>query len=187
MTTSTAQRLQQYFATAKQRGFETNFRLGAENYEVWDEVEIGATFNGQNTFEVTEEDLLAFNLGVAEQHPLFVDRKYARKHSPTGTVLDHPLFPVLICFYCIGTGPGNWIRSPGARNPGQTLENFERYRVGEVISLRETAWDKWIRRDKHYLTYKHDFFNQDGVQKGSWRCTLILPPTREDLLAFARA
>src|SRR5437867_3047050 len=113
MPTTTAQRLAQFFTTEKQRSFETNFLLGAENYEVWDEVEVGAVFDGQNIFAVTEEDLLAFNLGVRETHPLFVDPEYARKHSPTGAVLDHPLFPVLVCFYCIGTGPGNWIRSPG--------------------------------------------------------------------------
>ena len=50
-----------------------------------------------------------------------------------------------------------------------------------------TALDKWVRRDKHYLTYRHEFFNQDGVQKGRWDCTLILPPTRQDILAFAKA
>lgn len=185
MPTPTHERLSQYFTTDRQRGFETDFRSGAGDYEVWEEITVGATWDAQNTFEVTEDDILAFNLGVAETHPLFVDPVYAKEHSPSGVVLDHPLFSVLITFYCIGTGPGNWIRSPGARNPGQIMEFYEPYRVGEVIRDRITALDKWVRRDKHYVTYRHELTNQDGVRKGLWDVTLILPPTRAEILAFA--
>lgn len=185
MQTSTHERLSQYFTTDRQRAFMTDFRAGAAEYEVWDEVVVGQSWDAQNTFEVTEDDIVAFNQGVAETHPLFVDPVYAKEHSPTGVVLDHPLFSVLVTFYCIGTGPGNWIRSPGARNPGQVMEFCEPFRVGEVISDRITALDKWVRRDKHYLTYRHELTSADGVRKGVWDVTLILPPDRAGIASFA--
>ena len=39
----------------------------------------------------------------------------ARSHDP---VIAHPLFAVQIAFYGIERGPGDWLRSPGARKPG---------------------------------------------------------------------
>lgn len=183
--TETHQRLQQYFTTERQRNFETNFRAGAEKYEVWEEIVVGDSWEAQNTFEVTEADILAFNRGNRETDPLFVDPDHAREHSPTGGLLIHPLFSVLVTFYCIGTGPGNWIRSPGARNPGQEMEFYEPFKVGEVISDNVTAWDKCQRRDKFYVTYRHELFNQHRVVKATWYVTLILPPTREEIVRFA--
>lgn len=180
-------RLEPILETAKQREFENDFRAGAEHYDVWDEVEIGRQYDGTLEFTVLEEDILAFNRSMLETDPLFVDADYAREHSPTGELLQHPLFLVEIGFYCIEKGPGSWIRSPGARNPGQTIELTEPFRIGEKIRIRLTASDKWIRRDKHYLQYKIDYFNQDGAHKGIWWLQLILPPSREDLLRFATA
>lgn len=185
--TDTQRRLERYFTTDRQRGFETDFRQGAESYETWEEVVVGRTWDAQNTFEVTEADILAFNRGNQETDPLFVDPDYAREHSPTGSLLIHPLFSVLVTFYCIGTGPGDWIRSPGARNPGQDMEFHEPFKVGEVITDKITAWDKWQRRDKFYVTYRHEMVNQDGVRKATWYVTLILPPTRDEIVRFATA
>ena len=185
--TATQERLEGYFTTDRQRGFETNFRLGAEKLEVWDEIEIGQSWPAQNTFEVTEADIVAFNKGNQETDPLFTDPEFARANSPTGSLLIHPLFSVLVTFYCIGTGPGNWIRTPGARNPGQDMEFHEPFKAGEVITDKVTAFDKWQRRDKFYVTYQHDMTNQDGVLKATWCVTLIVPPSRDEIVRFATA
>jgi acyl dehydratase len=171
--------------TAKQREFEYDFIKDAASYEVWAEVEIGREYEAKQKFLVKEEDILSYNLGVLESDPLFTEPDHARQHSPTGTLLQHPLFLVQMAFYCIEKGPGNWIRTPGARNPGQRIEWHEPFQVGEEITMKMTAWDKWVRRGKYYLTYKCDFYNEDGVLKASWWATLILPPTREEVLRFA--
>jgi hypothetical protein len=93
---------------------------------------------------------------------------------------------VAVAFYCIENGPGSWIRSPGARNPFQRIEVYEPFKYGETISMTVTALDRWIRRGKHYITDKLEFHNERGVPKATWWMTLIIPPTRKDILAFAQ-
>lgn len=182
----TARRLAAHFRTEKQRNFESNFLKDAEIYETWEEVEIGRAFPGKLKFTVTEHDILSYNKAMGETDPLMVDPSYATKNSPTGGLIEHPLFVVQVAFYCIENGPGSWIRSPGARNPGQKIELFEPFAVGEVISMTVIAHDRWIRRGKHYITDKLDFHNEKGVLKATWWLTLIIPPTREGILQFAR-
>lgn len=182
----TAERLARHFSTRKQRDFESNFLKDAEVYETWDQVEIGRTFQGKLKFTVAEEDVLSYNLSLGETDPLLADPAHARKRSPTGELIQHPLFVVQVAFYCIENGPGSWIRSPGARNPGQKIELFEPFKVGETISMTVTAADRWIRRGKHYITDKLEFRNERGVHKATWWLTLIIPPNRLEILRFAR-
>src|ERR1700684_4675564 len=116
------ERLAGYATTAKQRDFEWDFTHGVEAYETWDEIEVGRSGPGARVFEVTEEDILAFNRSCLETDPLLVDPEYAAAH---GGLRQHPLFVVQVVFYCIDTGIGSWLRSPGARNPGQRIWAFE--------------------------------------------------------------
>ncbi|MFW5934165.1 MAG: hypothetical protein ACOCT8_05495 [Actinomycetota bacterium] len=176
------ERLERYATTAKQRGFEWDFTAGVDRYEVWDEIEIGQTAPAQNTFVVAEEDILAFNRAALESDPMLVDPDHARER---GGLEHHPLFVVQVAFYCIGTGIGSWIRSPGARNPGQDIELFAPFRVGEQITATVTHWDKWIRRDSCYMQDRVEFHNQDGELKARWFAVLLLPPTRAELERFA--
>ena len=178
------ERLAQYATTAKQRDFEWNFRDGVDRYEVWDEIQIGARATCARTFTVTEEDILAFNRSALESDPMLVDPAYAAAH---GGLMQHPLFVVQVAFYCIDTGIGSWIRSPGARNPGQSIELFEPFRIGEEITGTITHWDKWIRRGKYYMEDRLELHNQDGGLKAIWWVRLLLPPTRAELRRFANA
>ncbi len=184
MDDGTRRRLSQHASTAKQREFDWDFTADVDRYEVWDEVEIGASGPAERTFLIEEEDVLAFNRAALETDPLLVDPDHARAH---GGLVVHPLFLVQIAFWCIGKGIGSWIRSPGARNPGQEIEQFEPLHVGEEIHLTLTHWDKWIRRGHHYLQDRVDFRDRDQVLKARWFATLILPPTRSDLERSARA
>lgn len=180
-------RLDYVLETDKQRGFENNFRENVDTYDVWEEVEVGRRYDGAQVFEVREEDILSFNRSMLETDPLFVDPETAREQSASGELMQHPMFLVEIGFYCIARGPGSWIRTPGARNPGQTIEIFEPFRIGERIRIELTAHDKWVRRDKHYLQYKVDYFNEEDVHKAIWWLQLILPPTRDEIVAFANS
>jgi hypothetical protein len=113
-----------------------------------------------------------------------VDEEYA-KRSAYGELVPHPLFLVQIGFWCIGIkGRGNWIRTPGARNPGQHIEIYENFRVGETIHIKMKPFDRYIKRRKYYLKYKVDYYNQDDVKKATWVLTLILPKTKEDIKKF---
>lgn len=175
-------RLARYATTRKQQEFEWDFTQGVGRYEAWDEITVGERAPGARTFTVCEEDILAFNLSALETDPLLTDPGYAAQH---GGLVQHPLFLVQVAFYCIDTGIGSWIRSPGARNPGQSIELFEPFRPGEEITATITHWDKWIRRGNHYMEDKVELHNQDGVLKAIWFVRLLLPPSRAELERFA--
>ena len=157
-----------YLKTEKQKSFGYDFRQNAEEYEAWDEVkfEEGVEYEGENTYEIKAEDMKAYAEGCMDPNPLFYDEDYAR-NSPYSTLLPHPIFCMPIAFYCLGKGArGNWIRTPGARNPYQRIEIYEPFHIGEVIHLKSYPYDRFIKRNKYYLTYKLDFYNQDNVKKG---------------------
>ena len=182
------ERLNQYIETEKQRFFPKDFLSGWEAYETWDDALVGASGPGQRTFKIAEEDVVSYNRACGESDLLMTDPDYARKHSPTGEVLQHPIFVTAIAFYCLGEqGIGTWIRTPGARNPSQRIEIFEPFRNGETITTTVTTADKFMQRGKPYLQMKLDFKNEKGVLKASWLCSLILPATRADVARFANA
>jgi acyl dehydratase len=176
-------RLKQYATTKKQHDFEWDFRQGVERYESWDQVQVGRTGEGMRKFVVEEEDILAFNLSCLETAPMGVDPAYARTR---GGLWQHPLFIVQVVFWCIDTGIGSWVRSPGARNPGQTIELHEPFSVGETITATITHADKWVRRGKTYIEDRVDLHNEHGTLKASWWTRLIIPPTGAELARYAK-
>ena len=178
--------LAKYFKTEKQSIFSTDFFISAENYEVWDEIDFSKMeeYDGENTFEIKAEDLIFYAQGCKDDNPLMTDEAYA-KASPHGGLVPHPIFIITVSFWCIGVnGRGNWIRTPGARNPGQVIEIFEDFKVGEIIHAKLKPYDRYIKRGKCYLEYWINTYNQHNVLKSRWRLTLILPRTRDDIRKF---
>jgi len=171
-------RLSQYDLTPRMEEFEWDFTRGVSAYETWDRIRIGEQAPAQNTFEVTAEDIRAFNRSCLETEPAMFDDE-----DPVA----HPLFPVMITFWCVGTGIGSWIRSPGARNPGQRIEFHDDYRPGDVITATITHHDKWIRRGHHYMEDLVELHDQHGTLKGRWYVRLLLPPDGAAVEAFATA
>lgn len=180
------QRLDKYVTTSKQKDFEKNFFLNAEQYEVWDEIKIGEEFEARRKFEVKAEDIISFSQAVMDPNPLFNDEEYA-KNTPWGGLIAHPLFFTTIGFYCTDIGHSNWIRTPGAFNPGQLNIMYEPFRVGDIITLKLKSTDKWIKRGKYYLEYQQDFIDQHGTLKVRRWPTLIVPPTREEMRQYIEA
>ena len=175
-----------YFRTEKHRQFDTDFFKEAENYEAWDEIDFESDeeIPGEQTYTITAEDMKFYAEASLDDNPLMHDEERA-KNSPWGGLAPHPLFITQMAFWCIGVrGRGNWVRTPGARNPGQDIELYEPFRVGETIHVKMRPHDRYIKRGKYYLQYKADFYNQDDVKKASWIATLILPKTRADIKKF---
>ena len=176
------------FKTEKQHQFSTNFFTDAEHYEVWDEIDFSnlEEVDGENTFTIKAEDLKSYAEGCLDGNPYMTDEEFARK-SPYGELVAHPLFVTALAFWCVGIkGRGNWIRTPGARNPGQHHEYYENFKVGETIHIKLRPYDRYEKRGKYYLQYKRDFYNQDNVLKASSISTLILPRTRADIRKFLK-
>jgi len=180
--------LAKYFETEKQQEFDTDFFTNAENYEVWDEVDFTnlQEAEGENTFTIKAEDLKFYAEGCLDNNPYMTDEEFA-KNSPYGELVPHPLFTTTICFWCVGVkGRGSWIRTPGARNPGQYHEYYENFKVGETIHIKMRPHDRYEKRGKYYLQYKINLYNQDNVLKASLISTLILPRTRDDIRKFLK-
>jgi acyl dehydratase len=180
------QHLDKYVTTSKQKDFERDFFANAEQYEIWEEVKIGEEYEAKRKFEVLAEDIKAFSQAVMDSNPLFNDEEFAKK-SAWGGLIAHPLFFTAIGFYCTDIGPSNWIRTPGAFNPGQQNLIYESFRVGDIITLKLTSTDKWIKRGKHYLEYRQDFIDQNGKLKVRRWPTLIVPPTRDEMRKYITA
>lgn len=177
---------ERFFKTEKQRHFDTDFFKDAESYESWDEIDFSRDeeMEGEQTFEIKAEDMKYYAEAALDHNPFMNDEEYANK-SPYGALMAHPIFATQIAFWCIGTkGRGNWIRTPGARNPGQEFEFYEPFRVGETVHIKMRPYDRYLKRGKCYLKYKIDFYNQNNVKKACWILTLILPRTKEDIKKF---
>ena len=181
-----ATRVGEYLQTRRQREFPRDFIAGWEDYETWDSVEIGRANESSRTFVVAEEDVLSYNLALGETDPLMVDPEHAAEHSPTGRIIAHPLFLTTIIFYVSTDGVGTWVRTPGARNPGQRIEILKPVQVGDEVDVRSMTVDRFIRRGKHYITNLSDF-SVGGELAARWWGTLIIPPTRDAVRAFAEA
>jgi len=179
---------ERFFETEKQRQFSTDFFADAEDYETWEVIDFDSKeeIPGEQTFEIKAEDMKYYASGVLDDNPLMHDEEYAGKSS-YGELVPHPVFLTQIAFWCIGVkGRGNWIRTPGARNPGQVIEIYEPFRVGETIHIKMLPHDRWIKRKKYYLNYKIDFYNQNNVKKAMWIVELILPKSKEDIRKFVQ-
>jgi len=172
-----------YQKTEKQKSFSADFLEGQqiEDYEFWDEIEIGKETVVPFKFEVKAEDMMAYAEGVPDDNPVFYDEEYARKCGYDGLVA-HPLFISQVLFFLLQKGHGSWIRTPGARNPGQIFEWHDPIRVGDIITLKTQGYDKWIKRGKYYLRYLSELYDQYGKLKVRGYVTLILPKSKVDVL-----
>ena len=173
-------RVEDFLVTKKQKEFEYNFFKQAEKYEKWEDVDFDGEYEGTRTFVVEKEDIISYSEGILDENPLFNDED-AAKNGPFRGLIAHPLFLTPIGFWFTADGgPGSWVKTPGAINPGQKIEFYEPIRVGDVISQKSRFHDKWIKRGKRYLTYESDFYNQDDKLVAKWWITLILPKSKED-------
>src|SRR5208283_241889 len=131
-----ASKLERLLQTDKQKRFEYDFLKDTEKLECWEDVVVGEEYDSEQTFEVTRDDLVMFAEASLDSNPLFHDEQAAQA-SPYGGLLPHPIFPVEIAFWCIGKGRGNWLRTPGAMNPGQHIVWYEPLHVGDTIRRKE--------------------------------------------------
>jgi len=176
-----------YQKTEKQKSFSANFLEPeqVEDYEFWDAIEIGKETEVPIKFEVKAEDMMAYAEGVPDDNPVFYDEEYAKKCGHDGLVA-HPLFGTQVAFYVLTKGHGSWIRTPGARNPGQIIEWYDPIRVGDVLTIKQQGYDKWIKRGKYYMRYLNETYDQNGTLKSRGYGTLILPRTKADVLRFLK-
>jgi acyl dehydratase len=173
-------RIADFLTTAKQRAFEHDFFKGADEYERWEDVDFDGEYETDRTFTVEVEDIKAYSEGILDDNPLFNDEEAAAA-GPYGGLVGHPLFLTPVAFWLTGdAGPGSWVRTPGAINPGQKIEFYEHIQPGDTLRAKSRFHDKWLKRRKRYLTYLTEYYNQRDELVAKWWGTLILPKSRSD-------
>jgi acyl dehydratase len=179
--------MKKYYTTQKQKDFTPDFldEKQIDKYEFWDEIQIGEESEIPTKFEVKAEDLKAFAASVPDDNPIFYDEEYAKQCGHDG-IVAHPLFVTQIRFFLLQGGHGSWNRTPGARNPGQIMEYYDPIRVGDILTLKLTSYDKWIKRGKYYMRALSRIYDQYGNLKMIYYSTLILPRTKADVLRFLK-
>jgi len=179
--------MKKYYTTQKQKDFTPDFldEKQIDKYEFWDEIQIGEESEIPTKFEVKAEDLKAFAASVPDDNPIFYDEEYAKQCGHDG-IVAHPLFVTQIRFFLLQGGHGSWNRTPGARNPGQIIEYYDPIRVGDILTLKLTSYDKWIKRGKYYMRALSRIYDQYGNLKMIYYSTLILPRTKADVLRFLK-
>ncbi len=168
-------KVQDFIQTKKQKEFENDFFKNAAKFERWEDIDDEGWVDGKIVFEVELEDILSFSRGVLDDNPLFSDPE-AAKDGPFGGIIAHPLFMTPIVFWSTGKdGPGSWIKTPGAINPGQEIEYGVPIRPGDKIRNRSRFYDKYIKRGKRYLLFETHYLNQKDEIVYKVRGGLILP------------
>jgi 3-hydroxybutyryl-CoA dehydratase len=171
-------RVEDFLKTKKQKAFEHDFFKNAKNYANWDTVDLEKEGESEKVFEVEVEDIQNFSEGILDANPLFNDEE-AAKNGPFGGLIAHPIFITPIGFWMAGdSGPASWVRTPGAINPGQIIEFYEPVRPGDIIRVKGRFHDKYIKRDKKFLTFETDYIRQDDTLVCRWWITLILPQSK---------
>jgi len=180
LSTEAKELVKRFLKTEKQKNYQFDFLVDSQKYIKWEDVEIGMEEVSKKEFVVTKEDVDAYNEATDEANPLFTCEEFAKK-TAWGGLIAPPMFITPIAFWLAGDSEiGNWIKTPGAINPGQKIEFYEPIRVGDVIKARMVAHDKYIKRGKRYLIYYIEFFNQRGELVVKWWGTLILPLSKPD-------
>ena len=171
-------RIEDFLKTKKQKEFVYDFFKKSENYEKWEDADLDKVYEMQRTFTVSVEDIRSYSEGVLDENPLFNDEE-AAENGPYGGLIAHPLFLTPVSFWITGdSGPGTWIRTPGAINPGQTIEFYQPIRPGDTIRAKAKLHDKWIKRGKRYISKLTEYYNQKGQLVAKWWGTLILPTSQ---------
>ena len=171
-------KIQDFITTRKQKEFENDFFKKSGNFEQWEDVDDEGWIESDIKFEVELEDILAFSEGVMDENPLFNDED-AAKNGPFGGIVAHPMFLTQIIFWSTGVdGPGSWIKTPGAINPGPEIIIGAPVRPGDTIRQKARFHDKWIKRGKRYLCFETHFSNQNDEMVFNVHTTLILPVSK---------
>jgi acyl dehydratase len=179
--------MEKYKKTEKQKRFNADFleQQQVDDYEFWDEIEIGKETVIPFKFEVKAEDMMAYAEGVPDANPVFYDEEYAKRCGYDGLVA-HPLFAIQVIIFLLQKGHANWMRTPGAGNTGQIFEWHDPIRLGDVLTIKTKGCDKLIKRGKYYMRYLWELYDQHGKLKMRGYITLILPKSKVDVVRFIK-
>ncbi len=150
--------------------FEKDFFVHENLQRSWEELVVGEEYETE-PFHVTEERIRLYAEGTEDYNPIYLDENVAKDSSFRGLIAP-PTIVVPIIFASIP--PDNWIKMPGAINPGQKLEFGVPVRPNDILHCKAKLIDKYIKRNKKYTIANFIITNQHGELVCNWTGGLVL-------------
>jgi 3-hydroxybutyryl-CoA dehydratase len=151
--------------------FETDFWKDVDKRKTWDQI-IPGELRDTRPVTLTKEVIARYAEGVGEDNPIYFDEAYA-KTTPYGGIIAPPSIHILLMFACTTTE--DWMRSPGTINAGQNWSYHFPIRPGDTITMRGTALDRFIKKDRLFAVHENTFTNQHGQVVCTGRGQTIRP------------
>ena len=126
----------------------------------YDDVEVGQELPPM-TYELTPERVHWYLEEAEETNPVYSDPELARRSG-----LGGPVAPPMIA--CIYAPPLDILAGLGRQLPAHTVHAISEYtfvrpaRPGDVITSRAKIGDKYLKKDRKYVTVEINSFNQNG-------------------------
>ena len=151
-----------------ERANAPNFTLTDQTRKHFDDIVIGEEIPTKKCI-LTKEMIQKYADAIEDHNPLYFDEGYA-KESQFGGLIAPPSIHALLLFEC--TFDEDDARATGVINMGQTWSYDVPARPGDIITLRRTLRDKYIRSNRLFVHHENIFLNQDGqviCSGGGWR------------------
>lgn len=139
-------------------GFETDFWRDEARRAVWADIEVGVE-RATRPVTLTLEIIQAYARAIGDLNPLYFDEAHARR-TPFGGLIAPPTIHVPLLF--LATGTGDWMRTPGTVNAGQSWYYRRPARPGDVVTLRARALDKVFRKGRLFVIHDNVFTDSSG-------------------------
>ena len=152
---------------------ERKYATGVELF--YDEIEIG-TETPAYTFTMTEEIIKDFAEAVEDDNPIYRDEDAAKEAGFEGIIAP----PATIGIYSritnvLGACTPKLIPPPGAIHARQVYEFSGAIRPGDVITSTGKFINKYIKKERKYVTIESIHKNQKGEKVARGEITAIWP------------
>ena len=145
-------------AELKLEAFENDFWKDVNKRKTWDQI-VPGELRDTEPVTLTKEVIAQFAQLIGDDNPLYSDEDYA-KSTPYGGIIAPPDIHIVLMFAC--TTIEDWMRSPGTINCGQSWSYQTPARPGDSISMRGSALDKFIKKERLFAIHENVFTNQLG-------------------------
>lgn len=127
---------------------------------LWEELEVGQKFPDYRYY-VLPDDINEYCSLTGETNPCYLDAEFA-KNTPFGGIVAPPQFQNVYGHYffiLIAMGHNTHVITMHSK---AKYEWYQPAKPGDTLTAEMYVDDKYVRRDKKYLTWRIEVFNQRG-------------------------
>ncbi len=134
------------------------------------QIEVGKLW-GEAPYPVTKEEIARFAKLLGYDDPIYFDEEYAKK-TEYGDIIAPP--GMIFIFQLIATRKLK-LFPPGTIRMGDDNEFFNPVRAGDVLKLRVTLSDKFVKKERKFVKARVDAVNQKDEKVCTVEYACIIP------------